>query len=129
MVSVPGASDYYHGGTLTYSLKSRLKLSGWNEQDIESYTGPSEQVAVRLARNLKLELGVNYSLSETGWTGPSGTEVGRVFFGIVGPKSTVSTTRTVAEEGLDRAQNMVRFARLALEFLLEYLEDRHVTRS
>ena len=55
LVSIPGASQWFHGGTLVYSLKSRLKLSGWSQKDIDNYTGPSVDVALRLARNLRLE--------------------------------------------------------------------------
>uniref|UniRef100_A0A060T627 ARAD1B12672p n=1 Tax=Blastobotrys adeninivorans TaxID=409370 RepID=A0A060T627_BLAAD len=122
LVSVPGASRYYHGGTLTYSLKSRLKLSGWEQQDIDSYTGPSEAVATRLARNLKIELASTYTLSETGWAGPTsmGQPVGTFYVGIAGPKGEVSVVRDTGCQ--DREANMQQFAREALEFFLEYLQ-------
>lgn len=71
LVSIPGASKFYIGGKLVYSLKQRLKLSGWTEEDISSYMGPSEQVALKLARTTKYELGSTYVLSETGFAGPS----------------------------------------------------------
>lgn len=130
LVSVPGASEYYHGGTLTYSLKSRLKLSGWSNEDINTYTGPSEDVALRLARNLKLELGSTYTLSETGWAGPTGSSgndssVGTVFFAIVSPTTQTSVRKVLDNvDPEDRAGNMVKFAKLALEFLLEVLLDK-----
>lgn len=71
IVSVPGASDFYIGGKLLYSLKQRLKLSGWSDEEIANYMGPSEQVALKLARTAKYELGSTYVLSETGFAGPS----------------------------------------------------------
>lgn len=120
LVSVSGASSYYVGGTLTYALKSRLKLSGWSSDDINSYTGPSEDVALRLARNMKVELGSTYALSETGWAGPTGDKVGTVYFGIAGPKREVAKTQTII--GKDRSENMVEFACRALEILLEIVE-------
>lgn len=121
IVSVAGASSHYVGGTLTYALKSRLKLSGWSSDDIKSYTGPSEDVALRLARNMKMELGSTYSLSETGWAGPTGEKVGTVYFGIAGPRKELSVTQVA--HGKDRSENMVEFACMALEFLLEVLES------
>ncbi|KAF5098050.1 hypothetical protein DV451_003562 [Geotrichum candidum] len=118
LVSVPGASEYYHGGTLTYALKSRLKLSGWSNEDINTYT------------NLKLELGSTYTLSETGWAGPTGSSgndssVGTVFFAIVSPTTQTSVRKVLDNvDPEDRSGNMVRFAKLALEFLLEVLLDK-----
>ncbi|VVT44060.1 uncharacterized protein SAPINGB_P000282 [Magnusiomyces paraingens] len=138
IVSVPGASSCYLGSTLTYSLKSRLKLSGWSEEDIQSYTGPSEDVALRLARNLKYELGSTYTLSETGWAGPTGVDgassegVGTVYLAIVGPtgqpKKTHKDLRSFSSfNAHDRAGNMAEFAKLALEFLLDYLLEQETT--
>lgn len=92
-------------------------------------SGPSEEVALRLARNLKLELGSTYTLSETGWAGPTGQDgftsgqVGSVFFAVVSPLGQATTTKKVEGVVADaRAQNMATFAKMALEFLLEVLE-------
>ncbi|SCV99425.1 LAFE_0A02872g1_1 [Lachancea fermentati] len=128
LVSVPGASQWFHGGTLVYSLKSRLKLSGWDEEDILNYTGPSVDVALRLARNLKFELGATYTLSETGFASassnlvPKGKDqgVGTVYYGISGPTRDVSKTYKTGSE--DRCFNMQEFAIHGLKFLLEELE-------
>lgn len=71
LVSIPGASKFYHGGTLVYSLKSKLKLSGWSQEEILNYTGPSSYSVRKQARNLKVELGSTYVLCESGFAGPS----------------------------------------------------------
>ncbi|ODV64037.1 CinA family protein ASCRUDRAFT_29368 [Ascoidea rubescens DSM 1968] len=130
LVSVAGASKYFDGSTLLYSLKSKLKLSGWMKNDITSYTGPSEKVAKRLARNLRMELGSTYVLSETGFAGPSSycnngatldSKVGTVYFAVSGPKGERSIMK---KTGLsDRSRNMQEFARLGLEFLLLVLQE------
>ncbi|GMM52778.1 hypothetical protein DASB73_037410 [Starmerella bacillaris] len=127
LVSVNGASQFFVGGTTTYALRSRLVLSGWSEADVASYTGPSEEVALRLARNLKFELGATYTLAETGWTGRHETDGwhmddGEAFFAISGPAENVS--RTVTSNTDDRQQNMEWFAQEALRFLLETIEKR-----
>lgn len=83
-----------------------------------------------MARNLKFELGSTYTLSETGWAGPTGQDgqttgrVGTVFFAVVSPVNQVTTSKKL--EGVDsedRAGNMAKFAKMALEFLLEALES------
>lgn len=131
IVSVPGASDFYIGGKLLYLLKQRLRLSGWGDDDIQNFMGPLEQVALKLARTTKYELGSTYVLSETGFAGP-GTdlhlgsdgpaetaEVGTVFLGLSGP--TMQALAKYATGTSDRLANMTEFARLGLEFLVTQL--------
>lgn len=128
LVSMKGASEWFDGGTLVYSLKSRLKLSGWNPKDIENYTGPSDNVAMRLARNLRLELGSTYTLSETGYASmpPNNPEAsdktGMVYFGISGPDRDICQNYSTGSD--DRCYNMQQFALKGLEYLLQELENR-----
>lgn len=137
IVSVPGALKFYQGSTLLYSLKLKLKLSGWTEEEISHYTGPSEASVKKQARNLKVELGSNYVLCESGFAGPGVTiedasgdghgtnkeeqkKVGIVYFAVSGPDGTNSIVR---ETGMsDRIANMEEFAKLGLEFLLQELK-------
>lgn len=133
MVSVPGASDFYIGGKLVYLLRQRLKLSGWNDEEISQYMGPLEQVVLKLARTTKYELGLTYVLSETGFAGPTtdlhlrsdndkgSVAVGTVYLGLSGPKGDVSSCRATGSG--NRAENMVEFARLGLQFLVENLRE------
>ena len=142
LVSVPGASDFYIGGKLLYSMKTRLKLSGWSENEINNYMGPSEQVALKLARTTKYELGSTFVLSETGFAGPStalhlkkkndedddddikhdneSDGVGTVYIGLSGPNGDSSTNYHTGKS--DRNVNMSEFAKLGLQFLLEQLQ-------
>lgn len=127
LVSVPGASEWFYGGTMVYSLKSRLKLSGWDSEDIDNYTGPSTSVALRLARNLRLELGATWTLSETGYASQSPLSVsndpeaanktGTVYFGISGPDRDLS--KVYATGSTERCANMQAFALEGLSVLLQ----------
>ncbi|CAI8496792.1 CinA-like protein [Pichia kudriavzevii] len=134
LIAIPGASRFFDGGRLIYSLKSRLKLSGWNEEQIKSYTGPSEQVALKMARNLRIEFGSTYVLSETGYAGPStnvgldndsindeDAKVGTVYIGIAGPKWNRSCE--ISTDSQDRSINMQLFAKYTLKFFLENLKN------
>ncbi|QWW21898.1 hypothetical protein CA7LBN_000644 [Candidozyma auris] len=126
------ASDFYIGGKLVYSVRQRLRLSGWSKEDIGNYVGPSTQVALKLARTTKYDLGSTYVLSETGFAGPttdlhlqtnqnSDAGVGTVYFGVSGPNGehTLSCETGISE----RSKNMTEFARLGLKFLLETLKE------
>lgn len=131
IISVPGASNFYIGGKLVYSLRQRLKLSGWSDDEIRNYMGPSEQVALKLARTTKYELGSTFVLSETGFAGPSNdlhlndeektdrAEVGTVYLGLSGPTGETSCVRQTGSN--ERSSNMTAFARLGLEFLWQEL--------
>lgn len=131
LISVPGASDFYIGGKLVYSLKQRLKLSGWNDEDIRNYMGPSEQVALKLARTTKYELGSTFVLSETGFAGPTvdlhlnnskniESNVGTVYLAFVGPNEQVSCK--ISTGSANRSTNMTEFAKSGLIFLLDQLK-------
>lgn len=134
LVSEPGASDFFLGGKLVYSLRQRLKLSGLNDEDIKSYMGPLEQVVLKLARTTKYELGSMYVLSETGFAGPTtdlhlrqdndqgSVAVGTVYLGVSGPSGDVSCKRETGSSV--RAENMEEFARLGLQLLLKTLKKQ-----
>lgn len=117
---------------MVYSLKSRLKLSGWESEDIDNYTGPSQNVALRLARNLRLELGATYTLSETGYASTplatsdkdpdAASKTGDVYFGISAPNRDTSHVFNTGET--DRCRNMQLFATKGLELLLQELQHR-----
>lgn len=133
LVSIPGASDFYIGGKLVYSLKQRLKLSGWSDEEIRNYMGPSEQVALKLARTTKYELGSTFVLSETGFAGPTvdlhlsnnsspkDSKVGNVYIGLVGPNKEISCNMETNDN--NRSKNMTKFAHFGLTFLLEQLQE------
>lgn len=134
LISLPGASKFFDGGRLIYSLKSRLRASGWNNEQIRNYTGPSEQVASKMARNLRIEFGSTYVLSETGYAGPStnvgldnqsindeDAKVGTVYLGISGPMGNKSCE--MCTNSNDRSTNMQLFAKFGLQFFLEILKD------
>lgn len=140
LISLPGASNFFDGGRLIYSLKSRLKLSGWNMEQIKNYTGPSESVALKMARNLRVELGSTYVLSETGYAGPStnvgfdnqsingeDAQVGTVYLGISGPNGNKSCE--MCTNSNDRSTNMQLFAKYSLQFFLKTLREDIISQS
>ena len=131
LVSVPGASDFYIGGKLLYSMKTRLKLSGWSENEINNYMGPSEQVALKLARTgfagpstalhlKKDEETKDNNNNESGVVDADG--VGTVYIGLSGPNGDASTSYHTGKT--DRNVNMSEFAKLGLQFLLEQLQQQ-----
>ena len=114
LLAVPGASAYFLGGGVVYTLPSRLQLLAMPREEI---VRSSEQSALFLARAARRQLDATWGLAETGAAGPTGP-TGRTFVAITGPMEMALHVET----GLgDRVENMRAFGREALELLLRAL--------
>jgi nicotinamide-nucleotide amidase len=85
ITNVPGSSDYFEGGMVTYSNESKEKHLGIPLRYIERYGAVSPQVARRMAQGVRRAFNTTFGLSTTGVAGPTGgtkrSPVGRVFIG------------------------------------------------
>ena len=126
LLAVPGASAYYVGGVITYSLDSIKSLVHLDMKELRKQQGirsSSEPYAEILCRAmLAKHPGVTWGLSETGAAGPPnpyGDPSGHTCMAITGPVNLVRTLRTGKE---DRVENMWAFAKATLTLLVEALE-------
>jgi nicotinamide-nucleotide amidase len=106
-VAIPGASDYFQGGLVTYSNALKMNLAHVNESTLISHGAVSEQVVGEMAANGRATLGVDYCIAVSGVAGPDGgTEekpVGLVWCAVAGPDSVI--TRQF-QFGSDRGRNI-----------------------
>ncbi len=83
--SIPGASNVYHGGLITYTAETKNRLAGVPMELIERCGVVSSEVAGAMASGGRNRLGVDLCLSCTGNAGPTAQEggqpVGCVFVG------------------------------------------------
>lgn len=83
---VPGVSEVFDRGIVSYSNKSKVEELGVNEETLDKYGAVSEQTALEMAIGLREKTGVDIALSITGIAGPSGNTkdkpIGLVFIGI-----------------------------------------------
>jgi len=118
LVAVPGASAYYLGGGVIYTVAGRGALLGIGKQDVAGMRSASEPYAELLAKTVRKNLGTTWGLSETGAAGPAGNRYGdapgHACIAVSGP---VEAVITVATGSADREANMWEFARRALELL------------
>ena len=118
LVAVPGASAYYLGGAIVYTLAGRAALLGLTAQDMMGIRSASEPFATLLARRVRDNLGATWGLSETGASGPTGNRYGdapgHACIAVSGPVEAVITVKTGSA---DREANMWAFARRAVELL------------
>ena len=117
LLSVPGASAYFVGGAVVYTLAaSRAWMAGAVEVP-EGMRGATEEFATYLARSTAAKLGTTWGIGEAGAAGPPnryGDPAGHCWVAVAGP--TERTQRVLT--GLDdRQENMVAFAVAALELL------------
>jgi nicotinamide-nucleotide amidase len=85
LTSVPGSSDYFLGGFLTYTDGMKAELLGVDPALIARHTAVSEAVAAAMAAGALARTGADYAISTTGEAGPgsnSGAAAGTVFVGF-----------------------------------------------
>lgn len=123
LLSVAGASRYYAGGGVVYTLNSRIALAGVSPEAYANYRGTTPDMIATLAEAMRQRLGATWCIAESGLAGPtggrSGAPAGRTTLGVAGPVALTA----VNETGLaDRETNMVEFTTLALRFLRDAIQ-------
>ena len=118
LVAVPGASAYYLGGGVVYTIAGRNALLGITPQDMAHTRSSTEPFAQLLAARVRANLGATWGLAETGASGPRGNRYGdapgHACIAVAGPVAAVITLETGSA---DREANMWTFARRALGLL------------
>ena len=72
LVSVPGVSDTFKSGLITYSNKSKRKLAGVKKSTLDKYGAVSEQTASEMAKGVAALTKSDVSVATTGIAGPDG---------------------------------------------------------
>ena len=85
LTSIPGASQAFMGGFVTYANYAKEKLLAIPAEVIDEHGSVSEQTAILMAEQAKQKLGADVGVSLTGVAGPDSLEgqpVGTVWIGI-----------------------------------------------
>ena len=128
LLAIPGASAYFLGGGVIYTLQSREGLAGISGEAMEGLRSSSEPYALLLASTMRDRMGAVWGLSETGAAGPSGNRYGdppgHTCIAVCGPVEMAMTLET-GHNG--REDNMRRFAEAALNVMRKVLEEAKST--
>lgn len=92
ITDVPGSSNYFVGGLVTYGSGLNAKM-GVPREILEQYGAISEETARAMAHAVRERLGVDYGLGITGIAGPDKQEdkpVGTVHIAVEGPEGVVT---------------------------------------
>lgn len=118
LLAVPGASRFFMGGAVVYTVAARQALLGIGPDEMSGTRSSSEPYARLLAGRIREQMGASWGLAETGAAGPTGNRygdpAGHSCHAVSGPAETVATLRTGSA---DRAGNMRVFAAEAIASL------------
>lgn len=122
LLAVPGASAYYLGGTVIYTIPARRDLLGVPSELLKRQTPLTEDYVLLCAKTIRERMKATWGIAELGATGPAATPYGHppgiCVLAIDGPVS--RTVRLETGHG-DRVANMHAFTTAALALLAEAL--------
>lgn len=122
LTNVPGSSNFFERGIITYSNGAKVELLNVNEDFIHNYGAVSLEVARQMAEGVRKCSGTDIGVASTGIMGPSGaTEnkpIGLVYIGICDDK--ICTAKEF-HFGDDRILNKIKTSQAAIEMLRRYL--------
>ena len=122
ITDVPGSSDYFIGGVVSYAYEAKVSLLhvSWNTLNI--FGAVSRETVLEMARGAREVLQADIAISVSGIAGPGGglpnKPVGTTWIGLSAQDGIWA--RVFGFDG-NRLQNKLSFADAALRFLLDYL--------
>jgi PncC family amidohydrolase len=125
ITDVAGSSEYFQGGIVAYSYEAKVALLKVSWDTLREHGAVSEETVIEMARGARIALGADIAVSVSGIAGPGGglpdKPVGTTWIGL-------STTegdwaRKFVWEG-DREQNKSLSADAALQFVIDFLDDK-----
>jgi PncC family amidohydrolase len=123
LTEIPGASDYYLGGAVSYSNDAKERLLGVPPETLARHGAVSAQVAVAMAEGARSAFSAAVGVAVTGIAGPSGgTEskpVGLTYVAVADGAG--HDVRRHVWSG-DRSANKRASAGAALQLLVERIE-------
>lgn len=121
LLAVPGASAYFLGGSVIYTLASRKQLLRMTRADVEGLAPLTEAMALAFAEKARAQLGATWGLAELGIAGPTGVPYGPAGSCVVGLAGPSPASVLIETGATDREQNMWAFAQGAFELLTQTL--------
>lgn len=125
LAGVPGASQVWAGGVVSYAPRIKRELLGVSQGTIDDPGVVSRPCALEMAEGARKRLQVDIAVSATGLAGPGGgtqaTPVGTVFLGISSPDGTQAWEYHFTGR---RQRVRRRAAKAALQLMLEALSKQ-----
>ncbi len=124
---IPGSSEYFQGGVISYASKVKENMLKVPPEVIKKYGEVSEQVAILMAEEVRKCCHSDIGISITGIAGPGGAtekkKVGLVYIALADGKKTIAQERHLFG---NRQLIRLRAARRALNMLRMYLIEKYL---
>lgn len=124
IIALPGASNYFKGGIVSYTNEVKEHLLQVSHEVLEEQTAVCEEVAREMVLGAIETLKVDYAISATGVAGPTGgtpaIPVGTIWIGY-GSKNDVRTVKLSEDYGRDI--NLAIATNTALKSMLAFLQE------
>ncbi len=123
LTAIPGSSDAYWGGVVSYSVGAKARFLAVSEQTVATYGVVSEETAKEMASGALAASGASVAIAVTGVAGPSGgsaeTPVGTVCIAccVKGTPARSVTTRFRGRRGTVRRKTVRAALLMALDSL------------
>ena len=122
ITDVPGSSDYFIGGVVSYAYEAKVGLIHVSWDTLQTYGAVSREIVLEMARGAREILQADIAISVSGIAGPGGglpdKPVGTTWIGLSAQEG--EWARVYCFDG-DRLQNKSSSADAALQLLLDYL--------
>ena len=123
ITDLPGSSNYFWGGIISYSNEAKQSILGVKEETLKAYGAVSREAAREMAQGMLKTSGADFALSITGIAGPDGGSsekpVGLVYIALAYNNGCdVKELRF----GLDRDLIRILSAKSALDLLRRHIE-------
>ena len=126
ITDVPGASEVFECGIISYANGIKHKVLGVSEDDLNKYGAVSEPVAKQMAQGALKVSGADIAVSVTGIAGPgsdsTGKPVGLVYIGLADKENV--WVREIRTSRRDRSYNRYVSASNALDMIRLYIDNK-----
>ena len=122
ITTLPGASVFFRGGVIAYSVNMKRTILGVSSETIKRYGVISKETAKEMAERVRLLIKTDYAISTSGNLGPDvleGKEQGLIYISACREAKTVS--RELRLTGT-RGENKEEAVLAALRLLIEVVE-------
>jgi len=118
LLAVPGASAYYAGGSVIYTLASRKRFLALDRDRLKGLEPLTEPMVMVFADAAREALDAHWGIAELGAAGPTGTPYGHSpGISVIGVSGSINLTVRIETGSASREDNMWHFTHAALALL------------
>lgn len=125
---VPGSSNYFKGGIVSYADEIKVNVLNVDADVIAENTAVCEEVAIQMVKGALDALGVDYAVAATGFAGPGSdgdVPVGTIWLAC-GNKDEQVTLKLTEDQGRDKNIDAAVYNGMCL--LLDFVREHQPSR-